>query len=454
MIARIRRNFSITALIGVVIAMILLTLLYGKMFENEIITAGEHNNLILARTALNNVKPELIGYLESVKKIIGGEKEIPPFPENLKRSLIEAMGDINAIRVNIYNQNGVIMFSTSPNKIGLNESTNKRFIHAINGRVASKLFYYDNLDFFGNEEERNEDANLIETYLPIRASNASTISGVIEIYTDVSNMIDQAEHVRVITILGVFVIMVMLYLFQLYFVRRAANVVAQQQDILQERSRTLEVLSAQLMNADESDRKRIANDLHEDVAQALSAAKMYLERASQIQSSSDAQTNNEPLEKTISILQDAIQDVRSLAMELRPTTLDEFGLIKTIDWLCQHFRELHHNIKLEVQIDVADEDIPAALNTIIYRVVKEGLASIGKLRQATRVQLQVSRRENNIVLTIEDNAVAYHADHHDRQSEQNIALATIKERVILSGGTFKLESNHQGGTIMTGEWPC
>jgi len=451
MTSNIQRNFSITALVGTVIAVILLTLLFREMFESEIITIGERNNLTLARSSLNTVRPELVEYLKSVKMIVGGEQQIPPLPDSLRRSLTAAMVEINAIRVNIYNQNGVVVFSTSPGKIGIDESDNTRFKYAINGRVASNLFYHDNLNIFGRDKE---DDNLIETYLPIRASNASTISGVFEIYTDVSGMVHQAEHARLITVLGVVVIMIMLYLFQVFTVRRASNVISQQQEILRERSRTLEVLAAQLMNADESDRKRIANDLHEDVAQALSAAKLYLERASQIQSSSEVQSNTEPLEKTMSILQDAIQDVRSLAMELRPTTLDEFGLVKTINWICQQFRELHHSIKLEVQVEVVDEDIPMALNTIIYRVIKEGLASIGKHSQATKVFLRVSRHDQNIMLTMEDNAVAYHSEHNDSRSEQNIALATIKERIILSGGIFKLESNRQGGTVMTGEWPC
>ena len=68
--------------------------------------------------------------------------------------------------------------------------------------------------------------------------------------------------------------------------------------------------------------------------------------------------------------------------------------------------------------------------------------------------MRVSRHENNLILCIEDNAVAYHPERDERNSEQNIALTTIKERVVLTGGIFKVTSNRQGGTIMTAEWPC
>lgn len=448
---RIQSYFSISALVATLIAVILLTLLYREMFENEIIAIGERNNLTLAKTSLNTVKPQLIKYLDSVKSITGGKQKIPPVPESLKLSIIESMNDINAIRINIYNQNGVVIFSTTPSEVGRNESENKRFQFAINGRVASKLFYHDNLNIF---EDASLYDDLIETYMPIRDNNASTISGVFEIYTDVSTMIAHAEHARLITILGVSIIMILLYMFQVFIVRRAANVIAEQQETLRERSRTLEVLSAQLMNADESDRKRIANDLHEDVAQTLSAAKLYLERAKMIQTSSDSQIDSEPLEKTIYILQDAIQDVRTLAMELRPTTLDEFGIVKTIEWICREFGKDHSKINLEPRIEVEEEDVPSALKTIIYRVIRDGLASIGQQGLATKVTLRVSRHENNVLLCIEDNAVAYHPEHNTRNSEQKIALTTIKERIILTGGVFKVESNRQGGSIMTAEWPC
>ena len=448
---RLQRYFSLSALAATLIALILLTLLYREMFENEIIAIGERNNLTLAKTALNNVKPELIKYLDSVESITGRNKKIPPLPQSLKQAIIDSMTEINAIRINIYNQNGIIIFSTTPNVIGQNESDNPRFNFAINGRIASKLFYHDNLNIFSEEDEYD---NLIETYMPIRSSNASTITGVFEIYTDVSIMIAHAEHARLLTIVGVTVIMFLLYSFQVFIVRRAANVITEQQETLRERSRTLEVLSAQLMNADENDRKRIANDLHEDVAQTLTAAKLYLERAKHIQSSSDSQIDAEPLERTISILQDAIQDVRTLAMELRPTTLDEFGIVKTIDWICREFSNEYNKISLDANIEVEEEEIPSALKTIIYRVIRDGLDSIGEQELATKVSLRVSRHENNLILCIEDNAVAYHPERDDRNSEQNVALATIKERVILTGGIFKVTSNRQGGTIMTAEWPC
>jgi len=248
--------------------------------------------------------------------------------------------------------------------------------------------------------------------------------------------------------------MLILYAFLVYIVNRSANTIISQQQLLADRSRTLEILSAQLLNADENERKRISSELHEGLAQTLGAAKLFLEKASLIQSNNEPSIDLVPLKKTITILQDAIQEVRQLAMELRPTTLDEFGLIKTIDWLCSEFNVIHTNIQLKKNIEVNEENIPTPLKTIIYRVIKEGLANIGNQGLADDVTLTVSRNNNILSLSLEDNAIAYHAANDEGDSDKEIALTTIRERIMLTGGQFKVQSNHKGGTIMTAEWPC
>jgi signal transduction histidine kinase len=181
---------------------------------------------------------------------------------------------------------------------------------------------------------------------------------------------------------------------------------------------------------------------------------VYLEQVNQLHSSGDSHIDLQTLKNSIHILQDAIQEVRSLAMDLRPTTLDEFGLIKTIDWLCNEFNSLYTNIRLQADINVEENDVPAPLKTIIYRVIKEGLTSVGNQGLADNVSLTVSRYDHTLALLMEDNAVAYHPDSERKSSHQNVALSTIRERIVLTGGSFKIESNRQGGTVMTAEWPC
>lgn len=448
---QLQRYFSITAFFSTLIAVILLTLFFRQIFEAEIVSIGERNNLTLTRTSLNSVKHDLIQYLDTVQSVTDSQGTIPPVPANLDLAIRNIMNDVNAVRINIYNQNGIVVFSTLHGMLGRDESDNKRFMYAINGRVASKLFYHESLNPFASSSEYD---NLIETYMPIHSNQAASISGVFEIYTDVSPMVVQAEHARWIVTLGVILIMVLLYAFHVFMVRRAAVTIAQQQEVLRERSRTLEMLSAQLMNTDENERRRIAVDLHEGVAQTLGAAKLYLETAGEIQASASPATDKELLGRTIQIIQESIQEVRTLAMDLRPTTLDEFGLTKTIDWLCNEFNSMYTNIQLECRVDVDEKDVPAPLKTILYRVIKDGLNNIGIQGLADHVLLAISRANDTLQLTMEDNAVAYHPENTGTGTEQNIALSSVRERIVLSGGSFKLASNRKGGTVMIAEWPC
>ncbi len=451
MALNLKQYFSIAALIGTVIAVLMLTLFYRQMFESEIITIGEHSNLATAQTALNAVKEELIEYLETVKTVDNNRQQLSPIPASLKLALNETLKDAKITRINVYNQNGIVVHSTSPYFSGHDEKTNERYLAAMNGRVASKLYYRGSLSIFSKASEHD---NLIETYIPIRKNNVATVLGVFEVYTDVSAMVQHAEHNTIIVILGVSLIMLALYIFQVYFVSRTASTITSQQQLLAERSRTLELLSAQLLNADENERKRISNELHEGLAQTLGAAKLFLEKASRIQSANESHLDLGPLEKTIHILQDAIQEVRTMAMELRPTTLDEFGLIKTIDWLCNEFKSIYTNIHLETRIKVKEDNIPIPLKTIIYRVIKEGLENIAKQGAANDVSITVSRLDNILSLTLEDNAVAYHAANDEVNTGKDIGLTTIKERILLTGGSFKIQSNQHGGTVMIAEWPC
>jgi signal transduction histidine kinase len=451
MAQRLKSYFSIAAFVGTVIAVLMLSLFYRQMFESEIITIGEQSNLTIAQTALNTIKPDLIQYLETVKTIKKNGQKPSPLPPSLILTINETLKDTKIARINIYNQNGVVVHSTSPYFSGHDEETNQRFLAAINGRTASKLYYQGILNIFKKEDEHDD---LIETYIPIRMNNVSTVFGVFEVYTDVSDLVQHAEHNTIIAILGVSIIMLILYAFLVYIVSRSVNTIISQQQLLTDRSRTLEILSAQLLNADENERKRISSELHEGLAQTLGAAKLFLEKASLIQSNNEPSIDLAPLKKTIAILQDAIQEVRQLAMELRPTTLDEFGLIKTIDWLCSEFNVIHTNIQLKKNIEVNEENIPTPLKTIIYRVIKEGLANIGNQGLADDVTLTVSQNNNILSLSLEDNALAYHAANDEEDSDKEIALTTIRERIMLTGGQFKVQSNHKGGTIMTAEWPC
>ena len=447
------RYFSIMSFLSIVIAAALLILFYREVAIKNIIDLGERSNLILGQTALNTMKPLLVDYFASVSDISGEKIRAHPIHGELHQAIQDIMQDTTIVRIKLYNQKGSVAFSTKASQIGRDQSDNPGFVSAMAGKVKSRLLYRDTFNVFDKE---TEDANLNQSYIPVRLNPMAPIQGVFEIYTDVNTLVKRTEHTVLVIMVGVAPILTLLYSFLLFIVRRAERIIERQQSTIRDRTRTLELLSAQMLTAQENEKKRIAGDLHEGIAQTLSAVKAHVEaaclRIEQCASSEDAT----PLEAVVPIIQDAIQEVRAFAMALRPAGLEEFGIVSTLSWLCREFQSIYRGLCVEIQMNIQEQEIPGPLKIIIYRIVQEALTSIGKNGQADRMHLDLSKIDSNVILMIEDNAMAYHpvGTLPQEDTTREIGLATMKERTVLSGGTFSVDSNHRGGTISRASWPC
>ncbi len=450
-IFKLKYYFAIAGLGSTIIAAILLAFFYRHMAINDIVTLGERNNLVLAETVFNSVKNELIDYLISAKKT----DVIPPaqhsfLPPKLDQALQGVMANTSVIRIKIYNQDGTVVFSTKPNQIGVVQSNNMQFKSAIGGQVTSKLIFKDTFSIFS---QRTDDDNLVQSYLPVRLTPTSSIYGVFEIYSDVKLVVDRVERTEAIVFFGVFIILLILYSFLVFIVRIFSNTIEQQQSIIQERTKTLELLSAQMLNVQEAEKKRIAHKLHEGIAQTLAAIKNNIEIAACTKKSDNPADDDSPLQQAIQTLQDTIKEVRALTMELRPPSLDDFGLIKTINWLCNEYREVYPDISIKATFDLDESRLPGTVKTLIYRVTQEALESITKIGVADVVKLNLTGDTHTISLSLQDNALAYHPS--ELQSSQSSTAATafeaMKERTVLSGGSFSIEST-PGGTLAKATW--
>jgi signal transduction histidine kinase len=151
------------------------------------------------------------------------------------------------------------------------------------------------------------------------------------------------------------------------------------------------------------------------------------------------------------VLQGAIDDVRALAGSLRPPSLDELGLLPTIQWFCGSFERLHPNVVIDRDMDVEEDDTPLALKIVIYRVIESAVPIIASHPGRNQVRLDLRRSGDSIELQIEDTP---------RGSRYQAALAgdsgqrfaKIKERITLSGGTFVLHENAQSGMALRASW--
>ena len=224
---------------------------------------------------------------------------------------------------------------------------------------------------------------------------------------------------------------------------------------LQKSEEELRFLSAQLLSVEERERKRIAADIHDSIGQVLSAIKFSVESSLFAIAEQSYITAQEGLEKIIPLTQQSIDEVRRIIMDLRPSILDDLGLIATISWFCREFESLYTDLSIEKEITVAEEDIPKPLKIIIYRILQETLNNAAKYSGTEDIILKLFKTATDLELLVEDTGVGFAPDKiaERKDGSRGMGLTSIKERVYLSGGKVSILSAPGHGTRIHTVWP-
>jgi general secretion pathway protein G len=216
----------------------------------------------------------------------------------------------------------------------------------------------------------------------------------------------------------------------------------------------LSLLSAQLMTAQENDRKRIAQELHDSIGQSLSAIKYSLERAEEMIHNDGAAKVGDLLAMTIRRVQHTLDSIRSIAMNLRPSLLDDLGVVSAVRWFCREFNEVYPQIRVLTDIAVTDGAVPESLATTIFRTVQELLNNVARHARARNAFVSMRTDEARLVLEISDDGVGFEAEHPLNASlASGHGLSGLRERAATSGGTFSLQSRRGCGTVVRVGWP-
>jgi signal transduction histidine kinase len=196
--------------------------------------------------------------------------------------------------------------------------------------------------------------------------------------------------------------------------------------------------------AQELERKRLARELHDETGQALTSILLGLRALEETDDPEGVRTTAAALrEMTVQTL----QDVRRLAVELRPSALDDFGLVPAIERLLDGFRaQTGLVVHLETQIE---ERLPGEVETSLYRIVQEALTNIIKHARARHVSVLITRRDSTVSAVIEDDGRGFAPDDiHD-----GLGLLGMRERLALLNGTLIIESAPGRGTTLVAEVP-
>lgn len=227
------------------------------------------------------------------------------------------------------------------------------------------------------------------------------------------------------------------------------------EDALRDSEKQLRHISSQLLSAQERERKRIAIELHDSVGQQLTAIKFGLESALRCVQKKREDTAMNRLETLLPIVRDTIREVRRISRDLRPSLLDDLGILITLDWFCREFQAVYTTIKVLKEIAIDEEEIPAPLKIIVFRIVQEALNNVAKHSGATTVRLSLASSGREIRLMIRDDGrgIDLEKDAAKEPSERGLGLASMRERTELLGGSFSVDSAPGGGTVICATWP-
>lgn len=210
-------------------------------------------------------------------------------------------------------------------------------------------------------------------------------------------------------------------------------------------------VSFRLLLAEETERKRIAQEIHDGITQHWATVKLRMETILN-------QLNKEiatPLTDVLAIIEVGLEETRRIQMNLRPALLDDLGIFATVSWFCREFQKAHPAIRVETKIDIQENEISNPVKSVIYRVLQEALNNISKHSKTALVNLSLQKRGGKIEFTIQDHGQGFdtNAVLSLKSYEKGLGLSGMKERTHLSGGSFSIESTKGIATTIRASWP-
>ncbi|MBL0012566.1 MAG: hypothetical protein IPP30_02065 [Flavobacterium sp.] len=330
-----------------------------------------------------------------------------------------------------YNRRALQFFNVHNNfdkKLGLYQSLEKILLKEkdLNGVIACKDSILSQLKKM-NTVRDNNTINLLK----------------IEYETDKKNhQIIQQQHKietqkRIVFLMIITTVLLLLALYYIHLNRQKKNKLA----ILEQENR----ISDMLFVAEQSERKRIASDLHNGINQKLAVISMYL--------SSEEEAPSEKSKLVAAIVDETIADVRTISHNLYPTDLNK-GLIKAIKALCEQNNFLNPAIKFELHYDEILEDtlsLNKEMELAMFRIIQEFLNNALKYSKSSLVKIEISKSNKKIRINIEDNGIGFKSD--SKNDPDGIGLKNCEERIQMLQGKMTIKTAENQGTKIYIEIP-
>ncbi len=216
-------------------------------------------------------------------------------------------------------------------------------------------------------------------------------------------------------------------------------------DVLQDHRGLLQKMSEQVLAAQEDERKRIARELHDETAQSLTTLLIRLKILEKARTAGEMRGQIDELRELTAA---TLEAVRKLAVELRPATLDDLGLVAALEGYTDSYGA-HMPVRVAFSADGFDDRdgrLPPQVELVLYRVVQEALTNVAKHADAREVRVQLRRRPDEVIAAVADDGQGFDVEDMMRSRERGLGLFGMQERLALVGGQLVIDSSPGHGT--------
>jgi PAS domain S-box-containing protein len=214
---------------------------------------------------------------------------------------------------------------------------------------------------------------------------------------------------------------------------------------------SLRELSSRLMQVQEEERSRLARDLHDEIGQLLTALKIDLQ---EVQHGEVGQSHAGALTDSLELVDHLLTQVRTLALDLRPSVLDDLGLVAALRWYANR-QAKRNGWTLSLSVEGMTRRVPVPIEVACFRIAQEALTNVAKYARAKTIDLTLHRQDEDVTLVIQDDGVGFDvmSARQRAQEGQSIGLLGMEERVRLAGGILEISSTPGRGTTILLRFP-
>ncbi|HXI91185.1 MAG TPA: PAS domain S-box protein [Blastocatellia bacterium] len=213
----------------------------------------------------------------------------------------------------------------------------------------------------------------------------------------------------------------------------------------------LQVLSHRLIDAQEAERKRLSRELHDQIGQALTAVQISLQS---LQSSPATSVPDDRLSETLTLIDDALEQVHDLSLDLRPSLLDDLGLVAALRWYVDRVASRTGLVR-RFEADVLEERLAPQIETACFRIAQEALTNVLRHAHAATVRVQVKHLKSGLQLVVQDDGVGFDVRAALSQTGVNTSLGLqgMQERAAALGGIVDIKSQRGNGVEVLASFP-